>query len=197
MKEEKAALRQKIQNLKEALREEDRLAWSAILQKEIMKKKEWQEAPVVFSYLTLGKEVDTLPLIREALSQGKRVYIPVILRDEEGRSQMEASELLSLEEDLAPGTLGILEPRKESLRIRDPRDIAFLLLPGLAFDTRGGRLGYGGGYFDAFLPRLSPRCTLLAAAFSFQVVDEVPMEPHDLKIPALLTEQGPIPITPR
>ena len=197
MREEKAALRQKIQNLKEALREEDRLAWSAILQEEIMKKKEWQEAPVVFSYLTLGKEVDTLPLIREALSQGKRVYIPVILRNEEGRSQMEASELLSLEEDLAPGTLGILEPRKESLRIRDPRDIAFLLLPGLAFDTRGGRLGYGGGYFDAFLPRLSPRCTLLAAAFSFQVVDEVPMEPHDLKIPALLTEQGPIPITPR
>lgn len=197
MREEKAALRQKIQNLKEALREEDRLAWSAILQEEIMKKKEWQEAPVVFSYLTLGKEVDTLPLIREALSQGKRVYIPVILRDEEGRSQMEASELLNLEEDLAPGTLGILEPRKESLRIRDPRDIAFLLLPGLAFDTRGGRLGYGGGYFDAFLPRLSPRCTLLAAAFSFQVVDEVPMEPHDLKIPALLTEQGPIPITPR
>ena len=197
MKEEKAALRRRMKDLKEALSEEDRLAWSALIREEILRDKAWQEAPVVFSYLTLGKEVDTLPLIREALSQGKRVYIPVILRDEEGRSQMEASELLNLEEDLAPGTLGILEPRKESLRIRDPRDIAFLLLPGLAFDTRGGRLGYGGGYFDAFLPRLSPRCTLLAAAFSFQVVEEVPMEPHDLKIPALLTEQGPIPITPR
>ena len=197
MREEKEALRRRMKDLKEALSEEDRLAWSALIREEILRDKAWQEAPVVFSYLTLGKEVDTLPLIREALSQGKRVYIPVILRDEEGRSQMEASELLNLEEDLAPGTLGILEPRKESLRIRDPRDIAFLLLPGLAFDTRGGRLGYGGGYFDAFLPRLSPRCTLLAAAFSFQVVDEVPMEPHDLKIPALLTEQGPIPITPR
>ncbi len=197
MREEKEALRRRMKDLKEALSEEDRLAWSALIREEILRDKAWQEAPVVFSYLTLGKEVDTLPLIREALSQGKRVYIPVILRDEEGRSQMEASELLNLEEDLAPGTLGILEPRKESLRIRDPRDIAFLLLPGLAFDTRGGRLGYGGGYFDAFLPRLSPRCTLLAAAFSFQVVEEVPMEPHDLKIPALLTEQGPIPITPR
>lgn len=192
MREEKAALRQKIQNLKEALREEDRLAWSAILQEEIMKKKEWQEAPVIFSYLTLGKEMETLPLIRAALTQGKRVFIPVILRDQEGRKHMEASELLNLEEDLAPGTLGILEPRKESLRIRDPRDIAFLLLPGLAFDTQGGRLGYGGGFFDAFLPRLSPSCTVLAAVFPFQVVEQVPMEPHDVRISTLLTPEGQI-----
>ena len=194
MKERKEALRQRMKVLKEALSEEDRLAWSAAIQEEILRTPAWQKAPVIFSYLTLGKEVETLPLIREALSQGKRVYIPVILRDKEGRTRMEASELLNLEKDLAPGTLGILEPRKEALRLRDPKDIAFLLLPGLAFDRKGGRLGYGGGYFDAFLPRLSPSCTILAAAFSFQLVEEVPMEPHDLRTPALLTEKGAQPL---
>ena len=94
--------------------------------------------------------------------------------------------------DLAPGTLGILEPKPE-LREQDQRraevqELDLLVIPGLAFDRQGGRLGYGKGYFDRLLPGARPDALLAAVAFECQLFDAVPMQPYDVRVDAVITE---------
>ena len=77
----------------------------------------------------------------------------------------------------------------------DPTEVDLVLLPGVAFDRRGGRLGHGAGCYDRLLPGLRPDCVRVAAAFSLQVVPEVPVEPHDQRFQRLVTEDGEVMLT--
>jgi 5-formyltetrahydrofolate cyclo-ligase len=97
------------------------------------------------------------------------------------------SEIKSLEE-LAPGTMGIPEPQKEFLRPVRWTDIEAVMVPALAYDLNGFRLGYGGGYYDRLLSGISPECTKIGAAFEQQIVSEVPREKHDIKVDLIITE---------
>jgi 5-formyltetrahydrofolate cyclo-ligase len=77
-----------------------------------------------------------------------------------------------------------------------PEQIDCVFVPGLAFDRHGGRLGFGGGYYDRFLCHISPLASVCGLAFGIQVVPCVPQMPHDIRMHVLVTEQGPIPCTP-
>jgi 5-formyltetrahydrofolate cyclo-ligase len=93
---------------------------------------------------------------------------------------------------LIPGKWGIREPAPSTPQLTDLSRIGLILTPGLAFDRKGGRLGYGGGYYDAFISRFDkqgiPRPPLIAPAFHLQLVPEVPMEPHDFRVDRIITE---------
>src|SRR5690606_25232452 len=91
-------------------------------------------------------------------------------------------------EELSPGTFGVMEPpEKEEIVLKD---IDVVVVPGVAFDRNGYRIGYGAGYYDNFLPKLKSDAKNIAVAFEMQLRDLIPVESHDVKMDMIITEQG-------
>jgi len=134
-------------------------------------------------YLPFGSEMDTFPLIQELLSRDKRVYAPKIL-DGLGLGSV----LFDRDQPLKANSLGLFEPTGPLM----PRDFRadVVVVPGLGFDRRGHRLGYGKGYYDRYLSLRPKVCVGLS--FRCQVVDEVPTEEHDIALDAVITADGPL-----
>jgi 5-formyltetrahydrofolate cyclo-ligase len=185
----KKELRATIAARRDAMSENELLAMSRKVQESLFTFEKYMSADTVMFFAAFRSEVVTVPMIEAAIVQGKRAVSPV--------SILETHELLpclirDITTDLAPGAYGIPEPPPGQRVAVDVSDIDFLCLPGLGFDTAGNRLGYGGGYYDRFMERLRPGCTLAALAFSFQIVDHVPHAPHDKPVQYIVTDQGVI-----
>jgi 5-formyltetrahydrofolate cyclo-ligase len=135
----------------------------------------------------VGSEVETLPLIRDALESGRRVAVPSVTG---GRLVLT---LLRDVSELAPAPFGLLEPpaelRNEPDRLVAPEEVDFFVVPGVAFDAQGGRLGHGKGYYDGLLSQARPDASLTAVAFECQVVDSVPMTERDVRVHRVVTER--------
>ncbi|MBE7559140.1 5-formyltetrahydrofolate cyclo-ligase [bacterium] len=148
----------------------------------------FQEAGCVMAFASLLGEVDTMPILARILALGKRLVLP---RVSPSRAYLEIYEVRILEHDLArQGKLGILEPLPTRCRRAEHVTIDLVLMPGLVFDARGGRIGYGAGYFDRFLATLCPMPELLAVAFDFQVLSRIPQFPEDVPMHGFATEAG-------
>ncbi len=182
----KKELRKRVQELRDALPLETRVRLSARIAENLWTVPEFAAANTVLFFISFRSEVDTLPMIERALGEGKRVCVPCTnMKDK----SMVASRLRNLEEDLQMGNYDILEPRPECLDPVPPEEIDVVLMPGVAFDLTGGRLGYGGGYYDRFLEKCKPGCLLIAVAFELQVVEHVPCADHDRHIHKIVTEK--------
>ncbi len=129
-------------------------------------------------YAALPHEVDLLPLLRE---HPQHCY--AFPRCQHQR-QMSFHVVRAPEEELRPGAMGILTPLPH-LRAMEPEEIDLMLVPGVAFTKQGERLGYGGGFYDTIMPRC-PQARLLAVAFAEQVVEQLPTEEHDIRLPQVL-----------
>ncbi len=155
-------------------------AGSQIITEQIVALPQWQTAETVCVYLSFGKEVATHALIRTALSE-KILLAPRI----EGMGL--AWHHIKRWEDLEAGPLGILEPNPdEAEQVYSPRP-DLILVPGLAFDRAGHRIGFGRGYYDRFL--VTARGYKLGLAHDWQVNTTLPSEPHDIAVDAILTEK--------
>ena len=141
----------------------------------------------VMVYMALPQEVQTMQIITQARQAQKRVAVPVI----RGRDLI-AVALSEAPTQLRRGRFGILEPRGTQCVIH-PQEIGCIAVPGLAFDARGGRLGFGKGYYDRFLKQLPATTSRYGLAFGIQVVPCVPQAPHDICMHGIVTEQGCIP----
>ncbi|MDD3297783.1 MAG: 5-formyltetrahydrofolate cyclo-ligase, partial [Firmicutes bacterium] len=106
----------------------------------------------IMAYVAFRNEVETLPVIRYCLSEGKRVHIPVSVPK---TRELLLSELKDPERDLRPGTYGVPEPAPENIRPFPKEDLDLILVPGVAYDEKGFRIGYGAGYYDRFLDGLT------------------------------------------
>jgi 5-formyltetrahydrofolate cyclo-ligase len=158
---------------------------SKIIAGRIMKLKEYQNALTVMAYIDFRNEVQTEAIIQDALRKGKRVAIPITdIRNK----KLIPSLLENYPGDLAPGTWGILEPKPGCIRPVEPGEIDLVIVPGVAFDTAGNRLGYGGGFYDRFLPRTRRDTVFLSPAFELQVRPNVYPGKHDIPIHLLVTE---------
>jgi 5-formyltetrahydrofolate cyclo-ligase len=141
----------------------------------------------VMVYMALPQEVQTKQIIAQARQSQKRVAVPVI------RGQaLVAVALSEAPTQLRRGRFGILEPY-ETPCVVHPQEIDCIAVPGLAFDARGGRLGFGKGYYDRFLRQLPVTTYRCGLAFGMQVVPCVPQAPHDICMHGIVTEQGYIP----
>lgn len=145
----------------------------------------YQQAGTVMFFLSFRSEVDTRPAVEKSMALGKQVCIPKALPK---TREMVPSQLLDWEQDLALGAYDIPEPRPEALRLVEPAQIDLLIVPGVAFDLKGNRLGYGGGYYDRFFPLLRPETPLVALAFELQIVFSVPVEEWDQQVHCIVTE---------
>ena len=126
----------------------------------------------------------------EAISYGREALLPVT---DVARRELRIVTVKDPVRDLRDGSYGILEPR-EGLALGDPEALDLVLVPGRAFDRSGGRLGRGKGYYDGFLSRLRPResggpCKL-GVAFACQIVESVPVEVRDVRMDAVVTDDG-------
>lgn len=150
----------------------------------LLRKSFYKKASVIVTYVSLPAEVDTKRLIKTALKQGKRVYVPCVHR----RSKtMTMAPILDFEKDLVPGAYGILEPKKR-LQIHQ-KDASFdiIFAPGLGFDREGRRLGRGAGYFDRFLKQHT-KALKVGLAFREQIVKRVPTLAHDQQMDCVITD---------
>jgi 5-formyltetrahydrofolate cyclo-ligase len=188
----KRALRESVLARRDRLSAAARRAHSALVFDQLVTLPELTTAARVMCFVSFGSEVDTAPLVRWCLDQGKRVALPRIV----GRRHMEAFWVTDPVADLESGSYGIREPRP-GLPQASPAAIDLIVVPGSAFDRSGDRIGYGGGFYDTFLPRLHPGTPRIAIAFALQLVDDVPQEGHDLGVDVLVTERGVLRFTRR
>lgn len=137
---------------------------------------------VVLAYFALPAEIDPLPTVSafreaEVAVAYPRIASPGVLE----------VHLVDDERDLVPGSFGLWQPREDATPVA-LTDIDAVILPGLAFDAHGNRLGYGGGYYDRLLPRLRPDCLRIGLAFDQQLVPELPAEDHDATVDVVVTQ---------
>ena len=138
-------------------------------------------------------EWDASPLIALALAARKVVALP---RVEQSSRMLEIRRVVDPARDIVAGHRGLPEPDTRCERV-PAASIDWVLVPGIAFDRMGGRLGYGGGYYDRLLPVLPARAARVAGAFSAQIVDAVPSAPHDITMDTVVTEAGVVLDRPR
>ncbi len=145
---------------------------------------EYRKSRVVASYVDKDSEVRTRPLIRKALTSRKRVLVPIV--DKENRDLL-YSEIKGLDE-LGPGAYEIPEPKPRFRKIRELESAGIVVVPGIAWDLDGYRLGWGKGYFDTVLKRLPDKSVSVGLAFDLQIVDRVPRAQFDLPVDIIVTE---------
>ncbi len=140
------------------------------------------------------EEIRTGAMLRWVLDQGKRLVCPRVDRK---AKELRLHEIGNLAHDFQPGTLGIPEPRR-TCPIIEPERIDWVLVPGLAFDARGYRVGRGAGHYDRLLPKLRPKVPCWALILDPQWVDAVPDEPHDVSLDGIVSpSREAIPRPPR
>ena len=144
---------------------------------------ELEAAGTVLLFGSFRTEIDTSPLIAWALARGRVVCLPRVLAPR----LMAAYRVRDVRADLQPGAWGIPEPRAGLPEIA-PEAIDAVVVPGAAFDVEGRRCGYGGGFYDTYLPLTRAGVPRVALAFEAQIVDEVACESHDLAVDAIVTE---------
>ena len=155
-------------------KEEARRRKSDVIQRKLFRLAVFRKAKTVLCYVSLSYEVKTRRLIERMLEIGKRVVVPKV----RGRA-LALSEIRDPERDLVSGAFGVLEPSPRAWRPVGVKDLDVVVVPGLAFDRRGHRLGHGHGYFDRLLGRLPEDTPTVGLCFDFQLLDRLPTDPHD------------------
>ena len=148
----------------------------------------YKNANNVMVYIPLDNENEVLtePIINDLWNRGKKVFIPLTVHK---TKEIIVSELKDLKKDLRIGNFGVLEPKKEATRPTDPSILNMVIVPGVAFDKKGYRIGHGAGYYDRFLPKLSKKTATVSLAFDMQLIDKVPNEHHDIAVKYIITEK--------
>src|SRR5437867_5870229 len=142
----------------------------------LRRQKHWEQARSILFYAPLAKELDVWPLVAAALVAGKTVALPRFVPE---TNNYIACAIGDPAKDLLPGQFGIREPADHCAHL-SPNRLDFILVPAIAFDLQGRRLGRGNGFYDQLLMTL--RGTTCGVAFDEQIVREVPVEPHDVPV---------------
>jgi len=183
--ENKSALRQKMRAARDALSPAEIEEKSERIAERVLAHPAYAGAASVMFYASFGSEVRTDALIKRALADGKAAAVPVCLPDR----RLLPSLIRRFPEELSPGRFGVPEPRAGFLRPASPADFDLIVVPGVAFDRRGYRLGYGAGCYDRFLRETRPGAVFVGLAFELQLVDDVYPEPHDVPVHFIVTEE--------
>ncbi len=191
---DKKILRNKMLHMRNQLSDEECVKRSEQITYHLINTDAYQKAEYLLVYIHYQKEVMTDQIIMHALSTGKHVFVPRV-----SGKDMEFYEIHSFE-DCNSGFHGISEPSESCVSFpevcctvtspseKNTLQNTLMILPGLAFDSTGHRLGYGGGYYDRYLAQTGIECTKMAVAYSFQVIIDVPHEQYDVRVDTVITD---------
>ncbi len=191
VKQQKKDLREKAKAARDAIPDDVRAAENEAIVNMITGTEMYENARHILTYVSFGSEVDTTALIKKALRDQKRVYVPRVM----SRESMEFFRIESLD-DFERNSMGIREPQPDPAMIfpydfhisLDSAQECLVIVPGLAFDKDLHRIGYGGGYYDRFLRSFQKRMAI-GVAFNEQIVDKVPMLGPDEPVDLLVTPE--------
>ena len=174
---DKKELRRAIRERKRAMTEEEIVSRSEKLGVLFAQSEAYKNAKTIYGYLPYNQEVRTVPMLEQALKDGKKVAVPKVYGDE--------MKFLYLDDltKVSKGYAGIPEPIADGPVADD--ETALVLMPGLAFDPQGHRIGYGGGFYDKFLAA-EPNHPTLALCYEFQLLPELDTEEHDIPVDTVL-----------
>lgn len=182
----KTELKEKIFEKRNVLSKEAVKEKSSRIRESVCLLKEFKNSKNILFYVSFNNEVDTHEIIKELLKNNqKRIIIPFVQKN---KIILQLSELEDFN-DLEPKTFGILEPKDDKIKKFDPGNVELVIVPGIAFDRRGHRIGYGLGHYDRFLAGLKKKTKKIALAFDFQIIDKIPEEEHDIAMDIIVTNK--------
>ena len=174
---DKKTLRREIREKKRLMTQAQIVSASEDLAKQFLNTKQYAQARTIYGYLPYNQEVRTVPILEQALRDGKRVAVPKVYGDEMRFIYIEDFEGLN------PSDMGIPEPVFDTPVADDPT--ALVIMPGLAFDPQGHRIGYGGGFYDKFLAS-EPSHPTIALCYDFQMFSDLDTDTFDVPVDMVL-----------
>lgn len=181
----KKAIRERILKERVELCKAEREEKSAAICASLESIREYANARSILFYMPIGGEADITPLIRKALKSGRVCALPKCASNRSLRMYT----ISCLESDVSPGAMEIPEPEGDAACECFPDDLSVLIMPGVAYDRLGHRLGRGAGYYDRLFAGGGRTTLRIAPAYAFQVLPELPHEPHDAPVDIIVTEE--------
>lgn len=178
----KDKIRKEILERRKRLSREEVERKSGIIHEKLLNSGEYKKAKRIVCYISMERsnEVETKTLVERFLKDGKLVFVPYVENEKVDIAQISGMD------DLEKGAFGILEPKKELRTQLDKSQIDLIIVPGLAFDKLGNRIGYGYGYYDEFLA--CTNCIKIGFAFSSDIIDIVPRDVWDVRVDKVITD---------
>ena len=155
---------------------------------------EYRNSRNIMFYVATRSEVQTEEMIKTSIEMGKNIFVPIILPE---CINLAPSKIFDFDTELEKGKKGILEPKKEYYRLFPPENIDLIIIPGVAFDLSGNRIGRGFGYYDNFLKEIRSSTKIIALAFEMQIVKKIPNDKNDIPVHKIITETRTITIVSR
>ena len=190
----KAAMRRAAYDARAA--QADKEAVSAAATAALVQLAEYQRASTVLWYLDCRSELRTKHVLPQVLASGKKIVVPYCTVDDFGANKLGLWWLQSMDE-LIVGQWKILEPPRERWgevgKEIPPEELDLVVVPGVAFSRRGGRMGNGQGYYDRLLGRVRPNCPLVGLCYECQLFDDLVVSPHDVFMDKVVTEKAVYP----
>jgi 5-formyltetrahydrofolate cyclo-ligase len=182
--QEKKEIREHILTKRELIDTDIKNQWDESIFNNVINSELYKKANTIFAFVSFKSEVDTHKIIKYAIKDKKTICVPRIQSKQKGMEIFKINDF----QQLKKGYFGILEPLESCPEI-DKKEIDLILIPGVAFDRQGGRVGYGAAFYDRFLSNLNKKVDKIALAYDFQVLDNIPMDEHDVRIDGVITEK--------
>ena len=179
---DKKIIREKIINKRNNLSLDIKIEYDISIFSELINSEFYKNANRIFTYISFGSEIDTIKFIKYALNDNKEIYVP---KTDKTKKEMVAIRINSLD-NMIVDKWGILEPKhvdKENIC----KSFDLIIMPGVAFDRKGNRIGYGGGYYDKYFSQIKDESNKMVLAYDFQIVNSIKNETHDIKVNYIIT----------
>ena len=183
--EGKPEIRRRIRGQRQKLAEETVISKSRAVLAQLMRSNDFASARRIMFYFDHDNEIKTEKMIKEALKEGKEVFLPRISDDP---NEIVVHKITNLDEDTAVGAYGIVEPKADRAQECDPISIDLFIVPAVAFARSGDRLGRGAGYYDKFFGSFKTDALRIGLSYDFQVLDYLPSMDHDMRVDKIITE---------
>jgi len=185
IQDKKIEIRNETEKKIEALADSELTKKYQHIEKRLFEFANFLESKISLLYMNTDYEVNTRNIVQKCFDYNKVVVLPVFEDDKRRVKLMKANQI---DTDLVTGARGVLEPNPERCKPIPIESIDIAIIPGIAFDEKGGRIGTGRGYYDKLIPRLSITTRKVALALECQIVAQIPMESHDRHVDIIITE---------